>query len=59
MQFLLGIIVVCSLLAISIGLYEAVLWIRIRSHERIAREPPERSRDAEAGEPVRAVNRRV
>ena len=59
MEFLLGTIVICSLIAIAIGLYEVVLWIRVRSHERIARELSKRGRDAEAGEPVRAVDRRV
>jgi hypothetical protein len=59
MQFFLGAIVVCSLIAISIGLYETILWHRVRSHERIARELSQPGRDAQAGEPVRGVNRRV
>ena len=59
MQFFLGAIVVCSLIAISIGLYETVLRHRVRSHERITRELSQPGRDAQAGEPVRGVNRRV
>jgi hypothetical protein len=57
-QFFLDTIVVCSLIAIAIGVWECVLWLRIRSRERVeqALERAELEPE-EAREPVRPAGR--